>query len=202
MTAVHYRYIMYDKLQRWLERDGVLFFRDLGLRSGDTVLDFGCGNGYYSIPAGRIVGNEGLIYALDRDRFSLKRLMERASYLELSNIVPVNDLDELKWMLKKSLLDVALFFDVIHSYYFTGDERKQLLTSISKMVKRNGLIFIFPRHMADYEIKTIVDTLERVGFYMEKERSTNLIHDGSYTSGYMMLFRKYTGFHHTVNETV
>ena len=188
---------MHDKLQSWLERDGVCFFRDIGLRSGDIVLDFGCGNGNYSIPAGKVVGNEGLIYALDRDSFSLKSLMERASNLELFNIVPVHDLDELKWMLKESLLDVALFFDVIHSYYYTDDERKHLLTSISKMVKRKGLILIFPRHMADYEIRTIMDTLERVGVYMEKERTTNLIHDGNYTTGHTILFRKNAGFYHT-----
>ena len=105
-------------------------------------------------------------------------------------------------MLKKSLLDVALFFDVIHSYYHTEDERKHLLTSISKMVKQKGFILIFPRHMADYDIRTIMDTLERVGVYVEKERTTNLIHDGSYTSGYTILFRKNAGFYNTEGKPV
>jgi ubiquinone/menaquinone biosynthesis C-methylase UbiE len=36
-----------------------------GLKSGDVVLDFGCGPGFNTIPAAQKVGSQGKVYALD-----------------------------------------------------------------------------------------------------------------------------------------
>ena len=188
-----YRYSMYTKIQRWLKQEGVLFFKDIGFQSGNRVLDFGCGKGNYTIPAAEVVKGNGLVYALDKDRFVLGNLMDKASSLGIFNIVPVHNLEELRRSLRNDLLDAVLFYDVIHSYYFAADEREHLLTSISTMVKRNGLISIFPRHMDRYEISAILDTLVKLGFYLEKEQSTNLIHDDRYEVGCTMNFRKNFG---------
>ena len=65
-----YRYSMYTKIQRWLKQEGVLFFKDIGFQPGNRVLDFGCGKGNYTIPAAEVVKGNGLVYALDKDRFS------------------------------------------------------------------------------------------------------------------------------------
>ena len=37
----------------------------LGLHEGDIMADIGCGIGYFSIPASKIVGDSGKIFALD-----------------------------------------------------------------------------------------------------------------------------------------
>jgi hypothetical protein len=39
--------------------------REIGLQKGQTMLDYGCGVGVFAIPAARIVGNDGVVYALD-----------------------------------------------------------------------------------------------------------------------------------------
>ncbi len=36
-----------------------------GIKEGQTVLDFGCGPGFYAIAAARMVGAKGKVYALD-----------------------------------------------------------------------------------------------------------------------------------------
>jgi ubiquinone/menaquinone biosynthesis C-methylase UbiE len=184
---------MSAKIRRWLKQEGLVFFKDIGVQPGNRVLDFGCGKGNYAIPAARVVRDNGLVYALDKDRFVLRNLMDKASSLGIFNIVPVHDLEELRRSLRNELLDVVLFYDVIHSYYFSSDERERLLTSISTVVKQNGLISIFPNHMDRNEISAVVDTLVPLGFSLEKEKSTSLIHDDTYEVGYMMNFRKQFG---------
>jgi len=193
---------MQAELQRWLSHDGAQFFKTLGLRPGDRVLDFGCGDGVYSIPASQVVGKDGVVYALDRDRFSLKSLTEKAMHMGIRNIVTLRCLDDLKNSLNGHSLDEALFFDVIHSYYFTARERTQLLTSVSPMVKKNGLVSIFPRHMEDHEISTMSDTLFQLGFVFEKEQQSNLMHDGTHIYGTTMNFRKNAGMSDAKNKTL
>ena len=36
-----------------------------GIKKGSHVLDYGCGPGFCTIPAAKIVGPQGVIYALD-----------------------------------------------------------------------------------------------------------------------------------------
>jgi len=193
---------MQADLQRWLMHDGVRFFKTLGLRSGYSVLDFGCGDGVYSVPASLVVRQKGVVYALDRDRFSLKRLEEKASALGIQNIVLLRDLDELIKILDGRVLDAVLFFDVLHSYYFTEKQRTRLITSISTMVKENGLISVFPRHMEESEIRSVSDTLFQRGFVFEKEQQSNLMHDGFSTYASTMNFRKKEGAPDTENKTL
>jgi cyclopropane fatty-acyl-phospholipid synthase-like methyltransferase len=193
---------MQSELQQWLTRDGVRFFKTLGLQPGDRVLDFGCGDGVYSIPASYVLGKNGVVYALDRDRFSLKRLAEKASSLRIRNIILLQDLDGLIEALEDRFLDAVLFFDVIHSYYFTAKQRTRLLTSISTMVKKKGLISVFPRHMEDDEISSMSDTLFQLGFILEKEQEANLMHDGYSTYALTMCFRKKEGASDAENKTL
>ncbi|MCK4308341.1 methyltransferase domain-containing protein, partial [candidate division WOR-3 bacterium] len=71
--------------ERWLKKYGKEFLRDIGIREGQTVLDFGCGSGYYTIPAAKIVGSNGKVYALDKDGEKLKEVAEMAASENLSN---------------------------------------------------------------------------------------------------------------------
>jgi ubiquinone/menaquinone biosynthesis C-methylase UbiE len=60
--------------------------RALELRPGMTVLDFGCGPGRLSVPAGREVGPQGGVTAVDIQPGMLARAQERAKTAGVSNI--------------------------------------------------------------------------------------------------------------------
>ena len=51
---------------------------DAGLQGGQVVLDYGCGIGSYSIPAARIVGDGGTVYALDMHPLAIETVERRA----------------------------------------------------------------------------------------------------------------------------
>ncbi|MBE9483077.1 MAG: hypothetical protein IMY88_05280, partial [Chloroflexi bacterium] len=57
--------VMKSAIENWIEEAGEKFLKDIGIKRGQKVLDFGCGSGNYTIPAARIVGEQALVYALD-----------------------------------------------------------------------------------------------------------------------------------------
>ena len=177
-------------IRRWYQGEGERLLKQVGLRPGDLVLDFGCGSGCYTIPTAKVVGNRGIVYALDKNRHLLADLIREASSLGLTNVLPVHSLDELNQMLAGRLLHGVLLYDVIHGYYFTDRERKSLLGSVAALVMREGLVSIFPRHMSSLEIGGIGNRLETLGFVLETELEADLLHDERFSSGRIYTFRK------------
>ena len=53
-----------------LESRALEVLRQIGIKRGQTALDFGCGYGTYTILVARIVGEQGRVYALDKDKGS------------------------------------------------------------------------------------------------------------------------------------
>ena len=47
---------------------------NISLIKNHTVLDFGCGEGHYTIPDAKVVEERGKVYAVDKNRFTLDEL--------------------------------------------------------------------------------------------------------------------------------
>jgi len=171
-----------------LELQALEVLERIGISKGQTVLDFGCGSGTYTILAAKIVGEQGRIYALDKDRKALDELMQKAELAGLRNIERMDTSGELKIELTDESVDVVLLFDVFHSYYFpqAGDRRK-LLKEIYRIMKPSAFISVWPKHMeAEAE-----DEIKNVSFRLEKELSETLIHDNQeLEKGQLLNFKK------------
>ena len=59
---------------------------EAGLKPGNKVLDYGCGPGFYTIPASKIVGENGKIYALDILSFAVQKVKKTSEKKGLKNI--------------------------------------------------------------------------------------------------------------------
>lgn len=59
--------------------------RELGLTAGDSVVEIGCGNGYFVIPAARVV-SPATVYALDLDAALLAELETLADQQATQNL--------------------------------------------------------------------------------------------------------------------
>jgi len=146
----------------------------IGVKRGQIVLDFGCGSGTYSIPAAKIVAEQGRVYALDKDKKVLDELMQKAKLAGLKNIERMDTSGELRFDLADESIDVVLLFDVFHHYYFPEKKaREKLLKGIHRILRSPGLISVWPKHM-ESEAK---NEIESADFYLETEYSGTLIHD-------------------------
>lgn len=66
------------RFKYWLSRNASDALVDMGVGTGQVVLDFGCGSGTYTIPAAKFVGEHGKVYALGLDLKALDKMEEKA----------------------------------------------------------------------------------------------------------------------------
>jgi ubiquinone/menaquinone biosynthesis C-methylase UbiE len=174
-------------VDRWFAEKAEKVLREAGIREGQIVLDFGCGSGYYTIPAARIVGDEGRVYALDQYGSYLREVRQRAERERLENIQRIETSGELEIPLKDESVDVVLLYDVLHSYYFTAVERKELLTEIYRISKPDALISVYPKHM---NLEDIRSELEKANFHFVRKLFVTLLHDEILMQDYLLNFRR------------
>lgn len=70
--------------KHFLKPDNLL--HEVGLKTGATVVDFGCGNGSFSLAAGHLVQDSGTVWAIDIREEALSHLAADARIQHLQNI--------------------------------------------------------------------------------------------------------------------
>lgn len=189
---------MTNDVKKWLDKDGIAFLENIGIQKNHFVLDFGCGEGHYTIPAGKVVGEGGKIYAVDKDKVTLNHLMLIAKSKGLKNIVPTIDhSEELKIDLEYETIDVMLFYDVLH--YMEPKKRKRVYKNAYQILKNDAILSVYPKHctsddplwnLGNLKLENIIKEIERANFYLETKSLNQLIHDDNYDKGYILNFRK------------
>jgi len=171
-----------------LESRALEALESTGISQRQTILDFGCGSGMYAIPAAKIVGEHGVVYALDKDGGALDELMQKAESTGLRNIEGMETSGKLEIELTDESVDVVLLFDVFHSYYFPqASDRRRLLSEINRIMKSSAFISVWPKHM---ESETEGE-MKKAKFHLEREHVETLIHDNKdLEEGKILEFRK------------
>ena len=59
-----------------------------GLKPGLKVLEVGCGPGFFTIPAAKIVTESGKVYALDVHPLALEKVQTKIEIEKISNVEP------------------------------------------------------------------------------------------------------------------
>ncbi|MCE5213508.1 MAG: class I SAM-dependent methyltransferase [Methanobacterium sp.] len=110
---------------------------DAGIKTGDHFLDAGCGDGFISIAASKMVGDEGMVYAIDVHPESVEMVKEEVKKLGISNMeVKVADLTH-EIPLKDDSIDVCIMANVLHGFV-ENDEVEEVMNEISRVIKPEG----------------------------------------------------------------
>jgi ubiquinone/menaquinone biosynthesis C-methylase UbiE len=68
-----------------LFRDPYKALHDAGLEAGQTVLEVGCGPGFFTVPAARIVGDGGAVVALDINPVAVEHVRRKIQQAGVTN---------------------------------------------------------------------------------------------------------------------
>ena len=132
---------MESKLRNRLT-DPERILRGAGIRPGQTVLEVGSGTGFFTIPAARLIGEQGRLVAMDTMSAYVERLTQKVQYEGLGN-VQVTRRDALETGLKTASMDKVLLFGVIP---FPSLPLKRLLPEMYRVLKPEGTmaVWLFP----------------------------------------------------------
>ena len=142
--------------------DPARLLREAGLRPGMHVLDFGCGPGRYAIPAAKIVGSEGRVYALDIHPLAWSMVQKMADKQRLRNLQLIRSdsdtgLDPLS-------IDVVLLYDVLHDV----DDKPRVLKEVRRVLKPSGILSYKDHNLSG---EPLVSLMQSNGFRNSDESS-------------------------------
>jgi len=106
------------------------------VQEGQTFLDYGCGTGSFTIPAARIVGTKGKVYALDYFPRQLEIVEEQSIKEGLTNVETI--LSDRNTGLPDECIDVIWMCDVLHEV----KERRAVLEELYRVLRREGVLAI------------------------------------------------------------
>jgi ubiquinone/menaquinone biosynthesis C-methylase UbiE len=105
----------------------------LGLRTGFTFVDIGCGHGFFTLPAARIVAEKGKVYGLDVDENAIALLRKKTLKEGLTNLtLQVGEAE--KTIFCESCADVVFFGIVFHDF----DDQAKVLANARRMLRNTG----------------------------------------------------------------
>ncbi len=182
-------------VDKWVNEYASHFLRAAGVKAGQTVVDFGCGRGIYTIPAARIVGNDGIVYALDQDEAKIDDLCAKVKSVGLENVQIALTVGGANIELPDESVDVILLYDVLHSWYHPqSGQRKEILYELHRVLRADGLLSFYPGDPEVYdhrsELAAIQREIRQVQFRLQRRQATTLIHEGSVVEGHIFSFTK------------
>lgn len=109
---------------------------DIGLKSGEVLVDIGCGPGFFAIPAAGRVGPRGRVYGIDVSPDMISDLILAARKARLSNVRAVLARPGRLGLPRRA--DVYFLMNVLHEV----KDRPKLLRAIRRAAKRTSRLAV------------------------------------------------------------
>jgi SAM-dependent methyltransferase len=107
------------------------------VHEGDTVVDLGCGPGFFAIPLASMVGDQGHVIAVDLQPEMLEQLRVVAEEAGLASRIVLHACDADSFEVAGTV-DFALAFHIAHEI----PDRERFSREIAQMLKPGGLLLL------------------------------------------------------------
>jgi ubiquinone/menaquinone biosynthesis C-methylase UbiE len=133
------------------------------IHPGDTVLDLGCGPGYFTLPMARVAGGTGTVIAVDVQEEMLEQARHAAEREGLLPRIRFHRASGNSLNLEMGpVLSFALAFHVMHE----TEDIAAILTELHRVLRPAGLLLIAEPMgvVGAREFRDTIATAERAGF--------------------------------------
>ena len=107
------------------------------IEEGMTVLDFGCGPGFFTVELARMVGESGRVIAADLQKGMLHKLRDKIKGTELKNRITLHKCEENKIGISENV-DFVLAFYIVHEVV----NKDKLFAELETILKPSGQLLI------------------------------------------------------------
>lgn len=148
-----------NRIRRWLQNPKKILRPYI--KEGMTVLDFGCGPGFFSVELARMVGESGRVIAADLQEGMLHKLRDEIKVTEIENRITLHKCEENKIGVSERV-DFILAFYVVHEV----PEKEKLFTEFAAMLKPSGQVLIVepPFHVSNKAFEETIKKANAAGF--------------------------------------
>ena len=164
---------MDKEIREWQEKSFVHTLAGMGVKAGDTVVDFGCGSGNYSFAVSFAVGRAGKVYAVDRNPGVLEGIRQEAEKRDVQNIIPTQPESGGGIPLENDSAGMVMIYDLIHDL---GGQKQHVLEECRRILKTGGILSIAPFHMGNRQILKMAEEIEKNGFTLNNTQEKKALH--------------------------
>ncbi len=123
----------YDEKERRNRQNPEEILSAIGLREGLVFMDIGCNDGFFTIPAAKVVGIHGKVYGTDTDEDSIGRLRKKAEKEGLENVhTEIKEAESTIFC--KGCADIIFYGTVLHDF----KDPVQVLKNAKEMLAPHG----------------------------------------------------------------
>lgn len=115
--------------------------KEADIKPGFHVLDYGCGPGGYLLDTVKLVGQSGMVYALDIHPLAVQKIENLARKKRLTNVKAI--CSDCQAGLPDDSVDVVLLYDTFH---MLGDP-EAVLSELHRVLRQDGTISFTADHM-------------------------------------------------------
>jgi ubiquinone/menaquinone biosynthesis C-methylase UbiE len=140
-----FKFMAFQFKLRDLIRPRGKILKEVGIRPGFHVLDFGSGPGGYILPTAKLIGEQGKIYALDINPAAVLAVKALAARNKL-NVESI--LSDGATGLADASIDVVLLYDVLHHL----KNKDAVLAELRRVLKPDGVLSVSDHHLLEDDI--------------------------------------------------
>lgn len=148
-----------NRLRRWIQ-DPQKILRP-HIEEGMTVLELGCGPGFFSLDLAQMVGKSGRVIAADLQEGMLQKLRDKIQGTVLEERITLHKCEEKKIGVSENV-DFILAFYMIHEI----PHQEEFFNEIQSALKPNGKVFIVepPFHVSKEAFEATIRKAQDAGF--------------------------------------
>ena len=147
-----------NRFRRWVQNPEKIL--KPYIEEGMTVLDVGCGPGFFSVDMAKMVGESGRVIAADLQEGMLQKLRKKIQGTELEERIILHQCDENRIGLSEHV-DFILLFYMVHEV----PDAEGLFNEIETILKPKGLVFVVepPLHVSQRAFENTIQKARDAG---------------------------------------
>lgn len=148
-----------NRVRRWLQDPRTIL--SPYIKAGMTVLDIGCGPGFFTVDIARLVGESGRVIAADLQEGMLHRIEKKIHKTDLERRITLHKCEE-KGIGLSETVDFITALYMIHEI----PDQEAFLKELRSLLKPDGQVFIMepPFHVSKTAFEETIRKAREIGF--------------------------------------